>query len=313
MNWYPQSPPNWSGSDSYAQHASFDMTSAQALTSIIDNVNNLISILRDPSDTTSLRTGKTYTDLSATEHGKMSRHLSEASRALNKIAFDYHVVSPGLFTPSLLKTEEELKILTPQTNFLVSSFKDTKEEVLPYIKPKEHKHHVEPNVDSQCIAVGKVFSTLDEAAECFQDYAVRCGFNICKGNSKKDVYQEYACSARGRVRMRKISDQSKRRNRKSIKKMCKCHIILRKKDDDNWSITTRKLHHTHELLSTDEIKKTAKNRYIPEDIRDIALELYEKGEAPAKIQYQFETELGERCTWSMKDLYNMLYRHKSGC
>ena len=240
----------------------------------------------------------------------MSRHLSEASRALNKIAYDYRVITPGLLTPSMLKTEEEMKISTPQTNFLVSSFKESKEEFSPYLTQKEHKHHIEPNVDSECIAIGRCFSSLDEAAEKFQDYAVRCGFNICKGNSKKDVYQEYACSARGKVRMRKISDESKRRNRKSIKKMCKCHIILRKKDDE-WIITTRKLHHTHDLLSVEDIKKTAKNRYIPEDIKQKALELYESGEAPAKIQYQFETELGENCTWSMKDLYNMLYRHKS--
>lgn len=162
----------------------------------------------------------------------MSRHLSEASRALNKIAYDYRVITPGLLTPSMLKTEEEMKISTPQTNFLVSSFKESKEEFSPYLTQKEHKHHIEPNVDSECIAIGRCFSSLDEAAEKFQDYAVRCGFNICKGNSKKDVYQEYACSARGKVRMRKISDESKRRNRKSIKKMCKCHIILRKKDDE---------------------------------------------------------------------------------
>ena len=232
MNWYSQSPLNWSGSESYNLYPSFDMTSAQALTSIIDNVNNLISILRDPSDTTTLRTGKNYADLSKAEHEKMSRHLSEASRAINKIAFDYRVASPGLLTPSMLKIEEDLKISTPQTNFLVSSFKENKEEVMPYLAPKEHKHHVEPNVDSESIAIGRVFTTLDEAADVFQEYAVNCGFNICKGNSKKDVYQEYACSARGKVRMRKISDQSKRRNRKSIKKMCKCHIILRKKDEE---------------------------------------------------------------------------------
>lgn len=92
--------------------------------------------------------------------------------------------------------------------------------------------------------------------------------------------------------------------------MCKCHIILRRKGD-KWIITTRKLQHTHDLLTPDEIKRTAKNRYIPEDIKQKALDLYNAGEAPAKIQYQLENELGERCTWSMKDLYNMLYRFKN--
>jgi hypothetical protein len=240
----------------------------------------------------------------------MSRHLSEASRALNKIAYDYKVISPGLLTPSILKLEDDVKINTPQTTTLVSSFQDIKEEIQPFMKSKEHKHHIEPNVDNECISIGSTFKTLEDAADVFEEYARKCGFNICKGNSKRDVYQEFACSARGKVRMRKISDQSKQRNRKSIKKMCKCHVILRKKDDD-WVITTRKLHHTHELLSIDEIRKTAKNRFIPEEFKLKAIELHAKGEAPAKIQYEFESELGERCTWSMKDLYNMLYRYKS--
>ncbi|OMJ91249.1 hypothetical protein SteCoe_6226 [Stentor coeruleus] len=307
MNWYSQSPPNWSGSESYNLYPSFDMTSAQALNSIIDNINNLISILKDPSDNTTLRT-----DLSTPEYEKMSRHLSEASRALNKIAYDYKVISPGLLTPSILKLEDDIKINTPQTTTLVSSFQDIKEEIKPFMKTKEHKYHnIEPKVDNECINIGNTFKTLEEAADVFEEYARKCGFNICKGNSKRDVYQEFACSARGRVRVRKISDQSKQRNRKSIKKMCKCHVILRKKDDD-WVITTRKLNHTHELLSIDEIKKTAKNRFIPDEFKLKAIELHAKGEAPAKIQYEFESELGERCTWSMKDLYNMLYRYKSG-
>lgn len=57
MNWYSQSPPNSSVSEMMSQFPSFDMTSAQALSSVIDNVNNLIAILRDASDTTCLRTG----------------------------------------------------------------------------------------------------------------------------------------------------------------------------------------------------------------------------------------------------------------
>ncbi|OMJ90723.1 hypothetical protein SteCoe_6899 [Stentor coeruleus] len=311
MNWYTQSPSNWSGSEYFSQYPLFDMTSAQALTSIIDNVNNLISILRDPSDATTLRTGKSHLDLSKIEYEKMSRHLSEASRSLSKIAYDYKVNSPGLLTPSILKFDEDIKITTPQTTTLVSSFKDSKDDIQPFMGLKDEKQYFEPSIDSECIGIGQLFTTLEEAAEIFEEYAKKCGFNICKGNSKKDVYQEFACSARGKVRMRKVKDQSKQRNRKSIKKMCKCHIILRRKDE-KWVITTRKLHHTHDLLGPEEIKKTAKNRFIPEEFKQKAIELHKNGEAPAKIQYEFESELGERCTWSMKDLYNMLYRYKSG-
>ena len=238
----------------------------------------------------------------------MCRHISEAARALNKLAFDYKVISPVYLTPLQLKLEDERKICTPQTSFLVSSFQETKEEVNPYLY-HHSKDKIEPNVDSESIAIGTSFESLEEAANVFEQYAINCGFNTCKGNSKKDVYQEFACSARGKVRMRKVSDQSKQRNRKSIKKMCKCHIILRKKDD-LWVITTRKLHHTHSLLTNEEIKKTAKNRFIPEEYQKKALELYHSGLAPAKIQYKFETELQEKCTWSMKDLYNMLYKYK---
>lgn len=251
--------------------------------------------------------------MSKNEHERVSRHISEASRALNKIAIDFRIPTPGLCTPAITKSEDEPKISTPQTNHLVSSFKELKEEsTSSFILRKESlkaETEIDPIVDSEDIAIGRTFDNLDDAAEEFQRYALRCGFNICKGNSKKDVYQEYACSARGKVRMRKISEQDKRRNRKSIKKMCKCHIILRMKGN-KWTITTRKLQHTHELLTSEEIKRTAKNRFIPDPIKQRALALYNAGEAPAKIQYQLETELGDKCTWSMKDLYNMLYRHK---
>lgn len=49
-------------------------------------------------------------------------------------------------------------------------------------------NEIEPNVDSTCIEIGTVFATLDEAADIFREYALKSGFNICKGNSKKDVY-----------------------------------------------------------------------------------------------------------------------------
>mmetsp|Transcript_16316 Transcript_16316/g.16252 ORF Transcript_16316/g.16252 Transcript_16316/m.16252 type:complete len:234 (-) Transcript_16316:312-1013(-) len=232
MNWYAHSPVKWSGMETYSQCTSYDMTAAQALNSIIDNVNNLIAILREPADSTTLRS-----DLSKSEHDKICKHVSEASKALNKIATEFNIASTEL-TP-IIKPEDELKISTPQTNHLVSSFKEIKEDLQPaiYMLKKElhplFKDEIEfdPSIDSECIAVGKFFDTLEDAAEEFNKYALRCGFNICKGNSKKDVYQEYACSARGKVRMRKINDQDKRRNRKSIKKSCKCHIILRKKNN----------------------------------------------------------------------------------
>jgi len=235
--------------------------------------------------------------------------MSEASRALNKIAYDYKVVSPVFLTPLMVKLDDESKINKSQAGFILSSFKEPHDELRPFLHRKEPKDRYEPTVENESIAIGITFGDLEQAAEVFEQYAVKCGFNICKGNSKKDVYQEFACSARGKVRVRKVNDHSKQRNRKSIKKLCKCHIILRKKDD-LWVITTRKLHHTHQLLSQDEIKKTAKNRYIPEEYQQRAINLYNNGEAPAKIQYEFESELEDKCTWSMKDLYNMLYKYK---
>lgn len=310
MNLSRYSPVSWSN-ESQSQVVSFEMTSAQALRSTIENVNCLLSILTNPLDSTALRNGKQHVDLTYSEHQKVARHVSEASRSLSKLALDYNVYSA---TSPMLKGDEDFRICTPQTKELVSSFnsiKDDSESSFPkeaslYVK---QTIEIEPPVDSENIAIGRTFATLEEARDAFKDYAFLCGFNVCKGNSKKDIYQEYACSSRGKVRMRKVHDPTKRRNRKSIKKMCKCHIILRKKGQQ-WVITTRKLQHTHELLSPQEIKNTAKNRFIPESVRQKALELYCGGEAPAKIQYMFETELGDNCTWSMKDLYNMLYRYK---
>jgi len=166
----------------------------------------------------------------------------------------------------------------------------------------------EPEVSDAGIEVGRNFESLERATEAFERYARACGFTVCKGNSKRDVYQELACSARGRVRVRK-SAEGKKRNRGSIKHMCKCHVILRKVENC-WVVTTRNLKHTHSLLSSDALRKVAKHRYIPDLVRSRALELYQSGETPAKIQYTLEAELKDQCTWTMKDLYNMLYRHK---
>jgi hypothetical protein len=166
----------------------------------------------------------------------------------------------------------------------------------------------EPEVNDAGIAVGRKFESLERATEAFERYARACGFTVCKGNSKRDVYQELACSARGRVRVRK-SAEGKKRNRGSVKHMCKCHVILRNVDEQ-WVVTTRNLKHTHPLLTTEEMRKVAKHRYIPEVVRNRALELYRSGETPAKIQYTLEAELKDQCTWTMKDLYNMLYRQR---
>mmetsp|Transcript_14237 Transcript_14237/g.26869 ORF Transcript_14237/g.26869 Transcript_14237/m.26869 type:complete len:324 (+) Transcript_14237:2856-3827(+) len=298
MNKYLYSPPaSWSPQESLLGLANLEMTPVQAVESVVNNVNSLIAILRLPNDASRLRS-----DLSKLEREQVQLYLSESSKALSRLALDYATSPP---VSSFIKSEDDL---SPPFENIVSAF-DLNRRGLEAGVHIRQTVEIEPPINSENIQIGQVFSCLEEASEAFKDYALRCGFNICKGNSKKDVYQEYACSARGKVRMRKVADSIKRRNRRSIKKLCKCHIILRKKGD-TWVITTRKLSHTHDLLPTQEVLKTAKNRYIPEEIRQRALEQYLAGEAPARIQYQLEHELGDRVTWSMKDLYNMLYRYK---
>jgi hypothetical protein len=75
MSWYNKSPNSWSASD-YSHIQSFDMTTAQALNIVIENINCLISILRVPTDITSLKMGKHYiqisTNLSTTESQDIS-------------------------------------------------------------------------------------------------------------------------------------------------------------------------------------------------------------------------------------------------
>jgi hypothetical protein len=267
----------------------------QALESLVSNINSLISILRLPNDASRLRA-----DLAKHELAQVQACLEKSSRALARLGLDYSAPES-----SFVKSEDDT---SAPLDRLISGFELTKRES-EADGFSRHEVEIEPPVNSENIQIGQTFSCLEEASEAFKDYALRCGFNICKGNSKKDVYQEYACSARGKVRMRKIAESVKRRNRLSIKKLCKCHIILRMKGQD-WVITTRKLAHTHDLLPTQEVLKTAKNRYIPEEIRQHAIQQYLTGEAPARIQYQLEHDLGERVTWSMKDLYNMLYRYR---
>lgn len=275
------------------------MTAAEALNTVTLNVNNLIYILKDPLNS-KLRSGITYIDLTNSENERVAKYINEASQALNRIALDFYMISPSLNTSSLNKSVSESKTVSPfkEDYAMLNILSDNNSEL-----PSE----VEPAVENECIAIGRAFENLDDALKIFQEYAIKSGFNICKGNSKKDVYQEYACSARGKARKR--NNGVNKRNRKSIKNMCKCHIILRKRDD-NWIITTRKLEHTHQLLTESQIKMTAKNRFIPDHIKFRAISFYSAGESPARIQYLLEQEYNDMCTWSMKDLYNMLYRYR---
>jgi hypothetical protein len=91
--------------------------------------------------------------------------------------------------------------------------------------------------------------------------------------------------------------------------MCRCHIVIRKRGEV-WEITSSRLTHTHKLLSKEELLMTAKNRFIPDDIKKLAISLYQEGSSPARIQELLESQAGVACTWTMKDLYNLLYRYK---
>jgi hypothetical protein len=75
-------------------------------------------------------------------------------------------------------------------------------------------------------------------------------------------------------------------------------------------VTTSRLSHTHSLLSEKEIVGSARNRFIPEDVQEKAVEMHKAGETPAKIQFWLETNYKGICTWHIKDLYNFLYKYK---
>jgi hypothetical protein len=57
-----------------------------------------------------------------------------------------------------------------------------------YGRDYQERDEIETNVDASCIEIGTVFDHLENAAMVFNNYALKAGFNICKGNSKKDVY-----------------------------------------------------------------------------------------------------------------------------
>ncbi|CAG9335368.1 unnamed protein product [Blepharisma stoltei] len=295
MNWLLQSPMSWSENNGdQGEFLSSVMSTAEALNNIILNVNNLIYVLKDSANST-LRS-----DLTNSENERVAKYINGASQALNRIALDFYMISPSFSSPSapsIVKSEDEEKSVAP--------FKDDF-DYLNSLSGINSSIDIDLYADPDCLSIGAKFETLEDALYTFQKYANKKGFNICKGNSKQNVYQEYACSARGKARKR---ETDRKRNRKSTKTMCKCHIILRKKEDC-WTVTTSKLEHTHSLLTEEQIKMTAKNRYIPDHIKAQAIALYQAGESPAKIQYFLENEYQELCTWSMKDLYNMLYRRR---
>lgn len=265
--------------------------------SLVDHVNSIISILRRPEDS-SLKTCKLYTAISRSEMDEVIQHSLEATSKLMEISRSYVEVEDTNF----LKCED-VEVSTPDLY-------DSHNELYMYRDYSQdiQYNEFESGVDASKIAVGSQFATLQDAEGAFREYALQCGFNICKGNSKKDCYQELACSARGRARSRH-SDSNRLRRRSSIKAMCRCHIVIRKREEF-WEITSSRLTHTHKLLSKEELLMTAKNRFIPDDIKKLAISLYQEGSSPARIQELLETQAGVTCTWTMKDLYNLLYRYK---
>lgn len=314
MNW--SFPSNIPAGTSLSLPSPLLLTPAQALTTVIESVNCLIPLLRTPGDTSVLRTGEAHLDLTRSDQDRLLRHVSDALAGFRTLAVEYKAPSVN----SILPSRSEPKFTLPLTHPPPSVEVKKEEEPLRLsrylnmsgeVSDTESKPvEIEPDVNSDCIQEGLEFDSLEEAEAAFDEYATRAGFTICKGNSKKDVYQEFACSSRGKRRERKVPDITKRRNRNSIKSMCRCHVILRKKDD-KWQLSTRRLTHTHKLLEPDEVLRTSKHRQIPEEIKQRAIAEYQKGETPARIQNRLVRELGAACTWSMKDLYNTLYRFKT--
>ena len=300
---------NWFASSNIHSLPPALLTPAQALASLAENVNCLIALLRVPGDISALRTGTAHTDLTRTDQDRLSKHVSDALAGFRTLAVEYKAPTVNSLLPvetklSLPHAAEVKKEEDPMSLSRYLNGSDEPSEV------ESKQAEVEPNVSCEGIREGLDFDTLEQAEAAFAEYATCAGFTICKGNSKKDVYQEFACSSRGKKRDRKVSDITKRRNRASIKSMCRCHIILRKKGE-RWLLSTRRLTHTHELLQPEEVLRTSKHRQIPEEVKKRAIEEYLRGDTPAKIQDKLMKELGEACTWSMKDLYNTLYRFKT--
>jgi hypothetical protein len=275
-----------------------DASSLGSLRSVIDHVNAIISIVRHPSDPNTVKSSNIYIVFSHREVDELTKHSIEATSSLMDI--------PRCFSES--RSEHSIK--SEDSSIYGVSSQDSVQSELPagWIST-QGLTEIEPAIDASFLELGNFFENLQDAEDAFRGYGLECGFNICRGNSKKDVYQEYACSAKGSARKRKVDELSRQRNRTSMKHHCKCHIVLRKKEG-LWFITSRKLSHTHALMTPDEIRRSAKNRHIPHEFKQEAISLYSSGKPPSYIQQMFESKLGSRCTWNMKDLYNLLYKYK---
>lgn len=282
--------------DIYYEYSS---TSHEALTSLVDHVNAIIGILRKPEDCNLFKSSNFNSAISKPEMDEVISHSLEATSKLMQISRSYMEVQDTNF----LKCEDDVEVSTPDIY-------DSQNDLYQHRDSQDlNLYEFEAEVDSSRVSVGSRFETLKDAEAAFQEYAMKCGFNICKGNSKKNQYQELACSARGRARNRNTDSNNRLRRRNSIKAMCKCHIVIRKREE-GWEITSARLSHTHKLLSKEELLMTPKNRFIPDDIKKVAIKLYQEGSSPARIQEFLETQSGAECTWTMKDLYNLLYRYR---
>ncbi|XP_071695857.1 protein FAR1-RELATED SEQUENCE 11-like [Rutidosis leptorrhynchoides] len=169
---------------------------------------------------------------------------------------------------------------------------------------EEERSLIEEEVDTNVLDleksfVGQCFLSEEEAFIFYKNYARINGFSVRKGRfdnkSGKKNRRDFVCHREGHPRVKLVDYSKKQRNRGSTRCDCKAHmrIKLRRINEifpEEWQVTTFVMDHTHDLLSTREVRFLPSYRNITTEDKNRILLLKEPGLSVRQIMRVMELE-----------------------
>ncbi|KAI8556312.1 hypothetical protein RHMOL_Rhmol05G0242900 [Rhododendron molle] len=156
----------------------------------------------------------------------------------------------------------------------------------------------------------KVFSE-DEAYNLYNEYALRNGFSIRRGNKRPDLngilrQREYLCS---KARYRKVGsiNEVKEFNHLETRTDCKARIRFTI-DNGIWTISHLNDDHNHELASPEERRNLRSGRKVLKAYGDVITSMVAAGIKPTQSYNYLSKEIGpDYVGFTKEDCYNYLH------
>ncbi|KAL4590265.1 hypothetical protein LXL04_003192 [Taraxacum kok-saghyz] len=105
--------------------------------------------------------------------------------------------------------------------------------------------------------LGKVFDTLDDAYNYYNDYAFLHGFGIRKDDTitnttTNEAYRKmYVCNKEGFKRLEKnASIGNEKKRRRDVRTGCQAMLRITKQEDGKWLVDSFKDTHNHDMIMT---------------------------------------------------------------